>query len=248
VSVPLDVVVAFLDGTLETHTFDDEASTGLVLRSSETVSRVACAMHTSFHAIAREVRGLRSPDRPPPHLAADRSRPGAADARSVDGQRDLPVRRALGARRRRRVRQSRPPRGCARRDGPRAIPAVPRRDGRHRRATRSHVPPALRADARRARRAGGRVGERADLRPLAIATGGAGLTTMLGRRAPARRGHLHDRRGQHVHQAHARERGINLIFGSQWATETLGVKALASQLEERSGLPWVCIAEQDDIR
>jgi len=26
------------------------------------------------------------------------------------------------------------------------------------------------------------------------------------------------------------------------------VKALASQLEERSGLPWVCIAEQDDIR
>ena len=52
-SVPLDDVVAFLDGKLETHKFDEEASNGLLLRSSETVSRVACAVNTSFHAIAR---------------------------------------------------------------------------------------------------------------------------------------------------------------------------------------------------
>ena len=52
-SVPLDDVVAFLDAKLETHRFDEEASNGLVLRSSETVSRVACAVNTSFHAIAR---------------------------------------------------------------------------------------------------------------------------------------------------------------------------------------------------
>ena len=52
-SVPLDDIVAFLDGKLETHRFDEEASNGLVLRSSEAVSRVACAVNTSFHAIAR---------------------------------------------------------------------------------------------------------------------------------------------------------------------------------------------------
>ena len=83
---------------------------------------------------------------------------------------------------------------------------------------------------------------------IAIATGGAGNTTML----EAARQHGADTyvtgEGSMYTKLYARERGINLIFGSHWATETLGVKSLASQLEERFGLPSVFIAEQDDIR
>jgi len=39
---------------------------------------------------------------------------------------------------------------------------------------------------------------------------------------------------------------MNLAFGRTGRTETLGVRALASQLE-RVRAPWVFIAEQDDI-
>ncbi len=52
-SVPIEDVVAFLDQRLETHKFDEVESNGLILRSSGAVSRVACAVNTSFHAIAR---------------------------------------------------------------------------------------------------------------------------------------------------------------------------------------------------
>ena len=52
-TVPLDDVVAYLDAKLETHRFDEEASNGLVLRASDTVSRVAAAVNTSFHALSR---------------------------------------------------------------------------------------------------------------------------------------------------------------------------------------------------
>ena len=52
-SVPLDDVVAFLDAQLEVDTFDEVGSNGLVLRAGNAVSRVACAVNTSFHAISR---------------------------------------------------------------------------------------------------------------------------------------------------------------------------------------------------
>ena len=52
-SVPLDDIVGYLDVTLEVTRFDEVASNGLVLRASETVDRVAAAVNTSFHAISR---------------------------------------------------------------------------------------------------------------------------------------------------------------------------------------------------
>ena len=37
----------------------------------------------------------------------------------------------------------------------------------------------------------------------------------------------------------AEELGVNVVFAGHYATETVGVKALAAHLERRFGLPWV---------
>ncbi len=49
--------------------------------------------------------------------------------------------------------------------------------------------------------------------------------------------------GETSHGAYheAVEQGINVIYGGHYATETLGVRALARHLEERYGLPWTFI-------
>lgn len=44
--------------------------------------------------------------------------------------------------------------------------------------------------------------------------------------------------GPHDSYLAAEELGINLLYGGHYATETFGVKALASHLSERFGLPW----------
>ncbi len=46
--------------------------------------------------------------------------------------------------------------------------------------------------------------------------------------------------GEGAHHSHfdAEEFGVNVIFAGHYATETVGVKALAAHLEERFGLPW----------
>jgi dinuclear metal center YbgI/SA1388 family protein len=44
--------------------------------------------------------------------------------------------------------------------------------------------------------------------------------------------------GNHHTYFEAHERGINLLYGGHYATETWGVKALAAHLSERFGLPW----------
>jgi dinuclear metal center YbgI/SA1388 family protein len=44
--------------------------------------------------------------------------------------------------------------------------------------------------------------------------------------------------GSHHTYFDAEEAGVNLIYAGHYATETVGVKALASHLEERFGLPW----------
>ena len=44
--------------------------------------------------------------------------------------------------------------------------------------------------------------------------------------------------GPHWSYTAAEELGINLIYGGHYATETFGVKALASWLSDRFGLPW----------
>ena len=47
--------------------------------------------------------------------------------------------------------------------------------------------------------------------------------------------------GSHHHYFDAEEGGINLYFGGHYATEVWGVRALASHLEARFGLPWTMI-------
>jgi len=85
---------------------------------------------------------------------------------------------------------------------------------------------------------------------LGQAPGGLGETTERDREAARQAGAdtYVTGEGSMYTKLYARERGVNLIFGTHWATETLGVKGLAAQLEQRFGLPWLFIAEQDDIR
>ena len=47
--------------------------------------------------------------------------------------------------------------------------------------------------------------------------------------------------GPHWTYAAAEELGINVLYGGHYATETFGVKALASYLSKRFGLPWTFI-------
>jgi dinuclear metal center YbgI/SA1388 family protein len=249
VTVPLDDVVAFLDGKLETHRFDEEASNGLLLRASLTVSRVAAAVNTSFHAIARakftdsDLLIVHHPAWPHIDLELapqklDRLKDNgislygahsALDGAAGFGNPDL-LAAALGV-----IVQERflPYHG-----GMAGIL------GRHDRTFAQLT--------ERTRDALGVPIEAWENVPtckrVAIITGGGHMTAWV---EDARQ------HGADTYitgdvtmftKLYARERGINLIAGTHWATETLGVKALASQLEERFGLPWVFIAEQDDIR
>lgn len=49
--------------------------------------------------------------------------------------------------------------------------------------------------------------------------------------------------GETSHSAYhdAAEQGIHVIFGGHYATETVGLKALARRLEERYGFPWTFV-------
>ena len=248
-SVPLDDVVAFLDEKLEVHKFDEVASNGLVLRAAETVSRVAAAVNTSFHAMTRakfadadllivhhrtwpEIDLELAPqklDRLKDNGISLYGAHSALDGASGFGNPDL-LATALGV-----IVHDRflPYHG--------GMAGVV---GRHDRTF-----------AQLCERMRDVLGEPIEAwenaptcKRIAIATGGAGNTTML--EAARQRGAdtYVTGEGSMYTKLYARERGINLIFGSHWATETLGVKSLASQLEERFGLPWVFIAEQDDIR
>jgi dinuclear metal center YbgI/SA1388 family protein len=247
-SVPLDDVVAFLDAKLETYKFDEEASNGLVLRSLETVSRVACAVNTSFHAIARakftEADLLIVHHRTWPEIdlelvpqKLDRLKHNgislygahsALDGAAGFGNADL-LAAALGV-------------------------TVQERFLPYHGGMAGIVGPHDRTFAQLRERMRDVLGVRVEAwenvptcKRVAIATGGAGNTTMI----EAARQHGADTyvtgEGSMYTKLYARERRINLAFGTHWATETLGVRALASQLEARFGLPWVFIAEQDDI-
>ncbi len=248
-SVPLDDVVAFLDVKLEVHLFDEIASNGLVLGASDTVSRVAAAVNTSFHAISRAKfadadlllvhhRSWPAIDLELAPQKLDRLKDNgislygahsALDGASGFGNPDL-LAAALGV-----IVDERflPYHG--------GLAGVVGRHGR----TFAQL-------SERMRDVLGEPIEAWENTPtckrIAIATGGAGNTSLL----EEARQHGADTyvtgEGSMYTKLYARERGINLIFGSHWATETLGVKALASQLEERFGLSWVFIAEQDDIR
>jgi dinuclear metal center YbgI/SA1388 family protein len=249
VSVPLDDVVAFLDATLEVGKFDEEASNGLVLRAGDAVTRVACAVNTSFHAITRakfaDADLLVVHHRTWPHIDLELVEQklgrlkdngislygahSALDGAPGIGNPDL-LAAALGLSVEERF--------------------LPYHGGLAGTVGRCDLTFAQLTE--RARDVLGVPVEAWENAPtcrrVAIATGGAGLTSQL---EEARR-HGADTyvtgEGSMYTKLYARERGLNLIFGTHWATETLGVKSLAAALESRFGLPWVFVPEQEDIR
>lgn len=71
---------------------------------------------------------------------------------------------------------------------------------------------------------------------VGIITGSAG--SMIGDAAAAGCDTFITGEGQHHTFHDAEELGLNVYFGGHYATETLGVKALAEHLAARFGLPW----------
>jgi dinuclear metal center YbgI/SA1388 family protein len=76
-----------------------------------------------------------------------------------------------------------------------------------------------------------------ECRRIGIVTGGAG--SQLARAAAEGIDTFITGEGPHWTYALAEEHGINVLYGGHYATETLGVKALAAHLSARFRLPWV---------
>jgi len=74
-------------------------------------------------------------------------------------------------------------------------------------------------------------------RRVGIVTGAAG--GMIGQAAAAELDTFITGEGLHHSYFDAEELGLNVLLGGHYATETMGVKALAAHLQSRFGLPWV---------
>ena len=88
---------------------------------------------------------------------------------------------------------------------------------------------------------------RAEFRRVAIATGGAGMTSMVEEARSLGCDTYLTGEGSMYTKLYAREAGINLLFGTHYATESPGPKALAEHLAGHFGLPWSFIKEDLDI-
>lgn len=90
---------------------------------------------------------------------------------------------------------------------------------------------------------GGRVhlcaGGPAVCRRVGISTGGSGSEVAAAAKAGVDT--FVTGEGPHWSYTLAEELGINVLYGGHYATETFGVKALAADLEQRFGLPWVFV-------
>jgi putative NIF3 family GTP cyclohydrolase 1 type 2 len=76
---------------------------------------------------------------------------------------------------------------------------------------------------------------------VAIITGGAGSSVI---EAVARGCDTYiTGEGAHHTWFDAMEGGVNLIYAGHWATETLGVKALAAKVSAQFGVPWQFFAQ-----
>lgn len=82
----------------------------------------------------------------------------------------------------------------------------------------------------------------------AIATGAAGMTTLLQEAWELGCDTYVTGEGSMYTKLFAREIGINLVFGSHYATEFPGVKVFAQRVAEEFGLNWEAIPEDSAIR
>ncbi len=88
---------------------------------------------------------------------------------------------------------------------------------------------------------------RDDFGRVAIATGGAGMTNMVEEARSLGCDTYLTGEGSMYTKLYAREAGINLVFGTHYATEAPGPKALAKHLAAHFGLPWTFVKEDLDI-
>ena len=82
---------------------------------------------------------------------------------------------------------------------------------------------------------------------VAIVTGGGGMTPMLDEARSLGCDTYITGEGSMYTKLFAREAGLNLIFGTHYATETHGIQALAAHVSEHFDLPWVFVREDADI-
>jgi len=82
---------------------------------------------------------------------------------------------------------------------------------------------------------------------VAIASGGAPFTTFV-QEAAARGADTYVTGEITMYtRMYAKERKINLVAGSHYATETFGVRALAQLVEARFGIAWTFVPESPDV-
>ena len=82
---------------------------------------------------------------------------------------------------------------------------------------------------------------------VGIATGGAGMTHMLEEARALGCDTYLTGEGSMYTKLYAREVGVNLVFGTHYATEMPGPKALAEHLSSHFALPWSFIPEDPDV-
>jgi putative NIF3 family GTP cyclohydrolase 1 type 2 len=84
-------------------------------------------------------------------------------------------------------------------------------------------------------------------RVVAIASGGAPLTTVV-QEAASRGADTYVTGEINMYtRMYAKERKINLVAGSHYSTETCGVRALARLIEDRFGIAWTFVPESPDV-
>ena len=88
----------------------------------------------------------------------------------------------------------------------------------------------------------------AECRKVAILPGGAGLTPYLQQALELGCDTYMTGEGSMYTKLFARETGINLIFGSHYATEFPGITALGERVAGEFGLPWEAILEDLSLR
>ena len=242
-------VASFLDDRLAIHTFDEPESNGLMVDGSKEVSHVAAAVSTSFFAIEqaaaagaqlllthhpswdrfdltnRSKKLARLRELGLAHYAAHSSLDGAPEISNSDG-----LARALGVQVERRFLDY-----CGGKAG-----VIGRAEGTfaalvERAVENLGLPVESWQNA-------------SSFGVVAVASGRADSPSAIAEAQAAGAQTYVTGEGSMWTKLYAREAGVDLIFGSHYATETFGVRSLAQLLQERFGLGWTFIPEQEGIR
>ena len=246
--VHLDDVVRFLDERLEVAKYDEEESNGLILWASDVVTSVAAAVNTSFHAISRaksaqadllivhhrswpfidlelvEEKHRRLRDNGLSLYCAHSALDGASGVSNGDG-----LAQATGVTVRERF--------LAYHGGFAGVIGT--------------TAGTFHEYVDRLRSALGTIVEAHEYADrfgtVAIATGGAPFTSFV-QEAAARGADTYVTGEINLYtRMYAKERRINLVAGSHYATETFGVRALAQLVEDRFGIAWTFVPESPDV-